>query len=414
MTLTEHALQIGTSAVETVRPDEAVRSALTDFRPSGKVVLVAIGKAAWRMARAAREELGEAIAGGIVITKEGHSEGAIGPLTIREASHPILDERTLSATAEALEMVEGLTAEDTVLFLVSGGGSALFEKPLPGITLEDLQSITGDLLRGGADIVTVNKVRKRCSLVKAGRFAETAAPAKVEALILSDVLGDRLDSIASGPAAPDESTIDEVREIVKQYKLQPSPAVADALATETPKSLDNVRSRIVGSVSVLCAETRKATDAAGFPTLFLTSTLQGEAREAGRFFAEIAREIRTSGYPRSAPCAVLAGGETVVHVTGEGLGGRNQEMALAAAIALDGLPDVAFLALASDGTDGPNDAAGGIVDGTTAARMREAGLNPEEMLGENDSYHALEAVGALIRTGPTGTNVNDIALLMCG
>lgn len=414
MTLTEYALKIGTSAVKTVLPDEAIRSALTDFRPSGRVVLVAIGKAAWRMANAARDVLGETIDRGIVITKEGHSEGPIGPLVIREASHPILDERTLSATGEALEMVEGLTADDTVLFLVSGGGSALFEKPLPGITLDDLQRITGDLLRGGADIVKVNKVRKRCSLVKAGRFAETAAPAKVEALILSDVLGDRLDSIASGPAAPDESMAEEVRGIVRHYGLRPSSAVAEALEIETPKSLDNVRARIVGSVSVLCAETRKATEAAGYPTLFLTSTLQGEAREAGRFFAEIAREIRKSGCPSVAPCAVLAGGETVVHVTGDGLGGRNQEMALAAAIALEGLPDVAFLALASDGTDGPTDAAGGVVDGTTASRMREAGLNPEEMLADNDAYHALETVGALVRTGPTGTNVNDIALLICG
>ncbi len=413
MTVRDEALEIGKAAVDKMLPEAAVRAALEEDAPSGRIVLVAIGKAAWSMAHAAWETLGTRIERGIVITKDEHAHGPIGPLTIREASHPVLDERGIDATEEALQLVEGLTKDDAVLFLVSGGGSALFEKPVAGITLEDLQSITQQLLKVGADIVTINSVRKRCSSVKGGRFAQAAAPAHVHALILSDVLGDRLDSIASGPAAPDMTTSDDVRQTVERYRLELPDAVRKALEQETPKSLDNVTSRIIGSVSVLCAETRRLVEERGYRCIFLTSTLQGEAREVGGFFGEIAREIRTSGFPVEPPCAVLAGGETIVHVTGDGKGGRNQEMALSAAFPLQGMEDTVLLALASDGTDGPTDATGGIVDAGSLARMRDAGEDPRALLDNNDAYRALDASGDLIRTGPTGTNVNDIVLLLC-
>ncbi len=412
MNVREKAVSIGRSAVADMVPDKAVREGLADFQPAGRVILVAIGKAAWSMANAAWETIGTHIEGGIVITKDDHAKGPIGPLAIREASHPVIDERALSATDEALSMVSGLGVDDTVLFLVSGGGSALFEKPIEGVSLSDLQEISSHLMNAGADIVTLNAVRKRLSRVKGGRFAHAAAPAHIEALILSDVLGDRLDSIASGPAAPDAVTNAQVSDTVRRFGLAGNSVIQRALTEETPKSVDNVSSRIIGSVSVLCARTKELLREAGIPVTLLTTRLSGEAREIGRLMAEIAVEIRETGQPSSPPCAILAGGETVVHVKGTGLGGRNQEMALSAALGIEGLDNVAFLALASDGTDGPTDAAGGIVDGQTVSRMRTAGLDPAELLENNDAYHALDAAGDLVKLGPTGTNVNDIALLL--
>ncbi|MFP4643800.1 MAG: glycerate kinase [Spirochaetales bacterium] len=413
MTLRDEAEEIGREAVNAMLPDTAVRSALAQRSPNGRVVLVAIGKAGWSMAKAAWDELGSQIERGIVITKDGHSNGEIGPLAIREASHPIIDERALAATEEALAMVRDLSSDDTVLFLVSGGGSALFEKPVEGISLQELQEITDTLMNAGADIVTLNAVRKRCSAVKGGRFALAAAPARVEALILSDVLGDRLDSIASGPAAADQITTDEVIAMVRRFGLAGHHAVARVLTRETPKRLDNVHSRIIGSVSVLCERARKELVKRGYTTLQLTSTVNGEAAEIGKLLAEIAREVRQRGQPLPPPCAVLIGGETVVSVRGNGTGGRNQEMALAAAISIAGFENTVVLCLASDGTDGPTDATGGLVDGGSAARIRGAGLDPRELLANNDSYRALEASGDLLRSGPTGTNVNDIAVVLC-
>ena len=414
MDVRRKALNIGRSAVADMIPDKAVRDSLSDFRPSGRLILVAIGKAAWRMAHAAWDTLGDRIEGGIVITKDGHAEGAIGPLMIREASHPVVDERALSATEEALSLVAGLDANDTVLFLVSGGGSALFEKPVEGVSLGDLQEISSHLMNAGGDIVTLNAVRKRLSRVKGGKFAHVAAPARIEALILSDVLGDRLDSIASGPAAADSVTNAQVRETVRRFGLSDNPVIQRALTEETPKSVENVTSRIIGSVSVLCARTVELLGEAGIPSILLTTRLSGEAREVGQLMAEIAVEIRDSGRPASPPCAIIAGGETIVHVRGNGLGGRNQEMALGAALGIAGLENVAFLALASDGTDGPTDAAGGIVDGGTIERIRSAGIDPLDLLHNNDAYHALDSAGDLVRIGPTGTNVNDIAVLLVG
>ena len=362
-TLRAQAETIVTASIHAVLPDEAVRRALQGFAPAGRVFLAAAGKAAWQMAHAAVEVLGRPD-GGVVITKYGHVKGEIPGVTCYEAAHPVPDEAGFAATEKALALVHGLTAQDAVLFLLSGGGSALLEKPLiPGAELQD---ITSQLLASGADIVEMNTIRKRLSGVKGGRFALACAPAQVYSIVLSDILGDPLDMIASGPACPDSSTCAEAKAIAARYGLKLSPAAAALLEQETPKALDNVTTKITGSVRELCAA---AADA---------------CRKAG---------------------------ETVVHLTGHGLGGRNQELALAAAPALAGLNACVF-SVGSDGTDGPTDAAGGYTDGDTDAALTAHGLTVPAVLTDNDAYHALQAVGGLLVTGPTGTNVNDVSVVL--
>lgn len=415
----DDAMKAALKAIEAVLPENAVKEALRDERfltrldGGGRIVLAAIGKAAWRMAKAAAEALGSRLDGGVVVTKYGHSMGDIQGIEIREAGHPFPDENTLAGTAKLLEGVKGLSEKDTVLFLVSGGGSALFEKPKDGVGLNDLISVTDQLLACGADIVEINMIRKRLSAVKGGRFAHFVAPAHVFAIVLSDVLGDRLDSIASGPAHPDGSTVREAMRIVEKYSLSMRPGLLDALKEETPKTLDNVTTIIAGSVTALCSAAEKAVRELGYVPLLLTTTLSCEARDAGAFLASVAREIRSSGNPLKPPCAILLGGETVVHLKGKGMGGRNQELALAAAAGIRGLADTAVISVGSDGTDGPTDAAGGLVDGETAPAISGLGLDLEKILADNDSYHGLDACGCLVRTGPTGTNVNDLTILLC-
>ncbi|MBQ9388567.1 MAG: DUF4147 domain-containing protein, partial [Synergistaceae bacterium] len=359
--------EILNSAVKAVLPENAVKDALnnpafTSRKGKGKIVLASIGKAAWRMAKAASDILGPGVTGAVV-TKYEHSMGEIKGLEIFEAGHPVPDENTIKGTEALLKHVRNLCADDTVLFLVSGGGSALFEMPAEGVTLDDMQDVTSQLLACGADIVEINTIRKHLSSVKGGRFAEMCAPAHVFMVVLSDVLGDRLDSIASGPAAPDMSTSDEALAVVKKYNLRVKPELLKILSRETPKKLDNVTATITGSVTALCQAVSVLAEKKGYTPLVLTTTLTCEAREAGSFLAAVAREVKASGRPVKAPCAIIAGGETVVHLTGKGLGGRNQELALSAATGIDGLDGIAVASLGSDGTDGPTDAAGGIVDG---------------------------------------------------
>ena len=302
--------------------------------------------------------------------------------------------------------MRGLAAEDTVLFLLSGGGSALFEKPLlPGTELQD---ITGQLLASGADIVEMNTICKRLSGVKGGRFAQACAPAQVFSIVLSDILGDPLDMIASGPAVPDSSTCAQALAIAEKYRLNLSEQAKELLAQETPKALDNVTTRITGSVRELCAAAASACRARGYEPVVLTDRLCCEAREAGSFLGSIARTHAEQGKK----LAFIAGGETVVHLTGSGLGGRNQELALSAAAGIAGLEDTAVITLGSDGTDGPTDAAGGYVDGDTAAALAAKGWNVFDTLKNNDAYHALQAAEGLIITGATGTNVNDVAVAL--
>ena len=308
------------AALQAVQPDEAVRRTLKDYRfNTGRKILIAIGKAAWQMAKAATETLGR-VDDGIFITKYKHVKGDIPNVECCEAGHPIPDENSFAATKKALEMVKGLAPEDTVIFLVSGGGSALFE--LPRIPTEELQSITLDLLHSGANIVELNKVRKRLSSVKAGRFALACYPAKVLSIVLSDVLGDPLDSIASGPAYPDSSTCAQAKAIVDKYKIHLSPKALALLEQETPKELYNVETYINGSVKELCSAAAREVEALGYKPLVLTDELCCEASSAGSCLASILKSHARS----TQTLALIAGGETIVRVTGYGTGGRNQEL----------------------------------------------------------------------------------------
>ena len=405
LTLRHDADAIVRASIQAVLPDEAIRRALAEFRPGpGRTLLVAAGKAAWQMAKAAVDTLGQ-VDGGVVVTKYDHVKGAIPGVDCYEAGHPVPDNGSFFATARALELVQGLTADDTVLFLLSGGGSALFEQPF--VSGEELQDITRQLLACGADIVEMNTIRKRLSRVKGGRFAQACAPANVFAVVLSDILGDPLDMIASGPACPDASTCRQALAIAEKYDLKLSGEARRLLTVETPKTLDNVTTRITGSVRELCAAAAVQCRALGYEPMLLTDQLCCEAREAGSFLASVLRTHAGDGRR----LAFLAGGETVVHLTGKGLGGRNQELALAAAPGIAGL-NAAVFSVGSDGTDGPTDAAGGYVDSGTAAQLAAQGLSIEQVLADNDAYHALQKTGGLIMTGPTGTNVNAVAVAL--
>ena len=394
------------SAIAAVLPDETVRRALKGQKFPGRVILVAAGKAAWQMASAASEALGDRIDDGIVITKYGHIMGKLPGIRCFEAGHPVPDENSFSATQAALALTQNLLPTDTVLFLLSGGGSALFEMPL--VSGAELADITRQLLACGADIVEINTIRKRLSAVKGGKFALHCFPAQIYSIVLSDILGDPLDMIASGPAYPDSSTCEHAIAIAKKHGLQLSHLVWQLLNAETPKHLPNVTTCVSGSVKALCAAAADACRELGYAPVLLTDQLCCEAKEAGAMLAEKAREAALSGEK----IALIAGGETVVKLTGTGKGGRNQELALAAATGIDGLERCCVFSIGSDGTDGPTDAAGGYVDGSTAAALKAKGMDISEVLKNNDAYHALQAVDGLIITGPTGTNVNDVAVAL--
>ncbi len=410
--LRSDVLYIVQKAIESTMPNEAVEAALKDFHTEGKVVLVAIGKAAWRMAFAAKKVLGARIEDGIVITKYDHSQGNIEGLEVWEAGHPIPDENSIKATNCALEKVKNLTDKDMVLFLVSGGGSALFEQPLPGVSLKDLTAIYEQLLKSGANIVEINTIRKHLSSVKGGRFAQLIHPAKVYTLVLSDVLGDHLDAIASGPAYPDSSTSDQALEIIKKYDLSITDNIKKVLRIETPKNLKNVEAKIIGNVKQVCNNAALIAREKGYTPLILTTTLDCEAKHAGKSIASIAREIKSFKTPMKTPCAIIIGGETVVNVQGDGTGGRNQELVLSAALGISELENVVVVSVGTDGSDGHTDAAGGVVDNTTVKRLSQAGIEVDQILKNNDSYTALKEIGDLVITGPTGTNVNDLTILL--
>lgn len=394
-------------AIQKVLPDEAVMKALSGRQfGSGQVYVVATGKAAWQMAYAAHQALGKTIKHGVVVTKYDHVRHEIPGMDCYEAGHPVPDENSFRGTAAALDMVSNLTAKDTVLFLLSGGGSALFEAPLvPGAELAD---ITRQLLACGADIVEMNTIRKRLSAVKGGKFAKLCEPAKVFSIVLSDILGDPLDMIASGPAYPDSTTCGQALEIVEKYQLHFSEAAMECLRHETPKQLGNVETQITGSVRELCNAAAKACKSLGYEPILLTDQLNCEAREAGAFLAAIAKSHQNT----TKSLAFIAGGETIVHLTGKGKGGRNQELALAAAAGISGLKDTAVFSVGSDGTDGPTDAAGGYADASTKERLQKKCVDIYQALQQNDAYTALKKCDGLIITGATGTNVNDMAVLL--
>lgn len=402
--LRKDAETIIADSIREVQPDSAVIRALKETTLNGKIKLVAAGKAAWQMAKAASNYLGERLEQGIVITKYGHVRGELPRIRCCEAGHPVPDEGSFDAARKALALTENLTKDDTVLFLLSGGGSALFELPL--IPAEELQDVTRQLLACGADIVEINTLRKRLSAVKGGRFARHCAPAKVFSIILSDILGDPPDMIASGPTCPDSSTCADAMEIVRRYDLSLNEETRRLLMVETPKALANAQWMITGSVRELCDAAARSCRKLGYEPFFLTDRLCCQAREAGSVMASILRTHAGDGKK----LAFLAGGETVVRLTGSGKGGRNQELALAAAEGISGLSNAALFSVGSDGTDGPTDAAGGFVDGATRQRLLEEGIHIDQVLLNNDAYHALQRTDGLIFTGPTGTNVNDVTV----
>ena len=400
------AKKIITAALAEAMPGAAVVNALQNINfGTGKLVVVAAGKAAWEMAKSAHDVLGRRIDRGIVITKYDHAKGPIANMVICEAGHPVPDENSYKATAQALETVKGLTEKDSVLFLLSGGGSALFEQPL--IPYDEMADVTKQLLASGADIVEMNTIRKRLSSVKGGRFALACEPAHVYTVVLSDIIGDPLDMIASGPAYPDASTCEQALGIVGKYDLKLSEKALELLKEETPKKLDNVTTHVTGSVKQLCRSAERMCRKLGYETVYLTDSLSCEAREAGAFLGSIA-----AAHQEEKSIAFIAGGETVVHLTGKGKGGRNQEIALSASPFIDGCRNTCIFSFGSDGTDGPTDAAGGIVTGETATQLKEKNIDVAKVLKDNDAYNALKAVDSLIMTGPTGTNVNDLTVVL--
>lgn len=407
MNLRNDAQLIIDAAITAALPDNAVKKALEGENFSGgKLLLVAIGKAAWTMAEAACQILTDQINDGVVITKYDHSKGELPHVRIYEAGHPVPDANSILATEQAIRLVTGLSSNDTVLLLISGGGSALFEKSL--IPLEMLEDITKQLLASGADIVEMNTIRKRLSAVKGGKFAKLCEPARVFSIVLSDIIGDPLDMIASGPAYPDNSTCDQAREIIAKYGLKLPKEIKELMDIEAPHQLTNVTTKITGSVTQLCEAAKTKCIQLGYEPIVLTSSLSCEAKEAGSFLSSIARYYSD----RDNSLAFIAGGETVVHVKGNGLGGRNQELALASAIGIAGLKDTAIFSVGSDGTDGPTDAAGGYVDGNTQNVLTDKSINIYKVLENNDAYHGLQACDGLIKTGPTGTNINDLSVLL--
>jgi glycerate 2-kinase len=382
-----------------------------------RVFVIAAGKAAGTMAKAARKLLGERISGGLVVTKDGHEPGPENFETVF-ASHPEPDERSVKAARRVQELAGSLEEGDLLLALISGGASALLADPAPPIELADLKELTGDLLKSGADIGEINTVRKHVSVLKGGGLARLAHPAPTVALLLSDVVGDDPSSIASGLTTPDTTTLEDTRRVLERYRIFPPETIAAHLqdAEETPATDDPVFENVV---NVICGGGRHAAEAAankaeelGYARLLLTTTLTGDAIGAANMYAAIVREVLASGNPVSPPCAIVSGGEATVTVRGDGSGGPNQEFALALAVELEGMEGWAAFSADTDGHDGSTEAAGGIVDGQTARGIRDGGVDPEEALADNDSFPALRAGGALLVTGPTGTNVNDFRVAL--
>ncbi len=432
-----HALQIFRAALRAADPGRAVRRALSveggqlsilgqacPLKDHARLVVLGAGKATPAMAAAAEEVLGERLSAGAINTKYGHAL-PLTRITTTECGHPLPDQAGVAGTGHMLSLLEGLGPDDLVLCLFSGGGSALMPAPAAGLTLADKQATTQALLACGAPIEEINTFRKHLSKVKGGQLARQASPARVVSLLISDVIGDRLDTIASGPTHPDATTFAQCLALVERYQLAAQlPAAvcrhleagAAGILPETPKAGDpcfaRTRTEVVGS-NVLAIEAAEAeARALGYQTLVLSSRIAGETREVAGVHAAIAQEVCATGRPLAPPACIISGGETTVTLRGKGKGGRNQEFALAAALQLDGWERVTCLSGGTDGTDGPTDAAGALVDGSTLERARQQGLSAAVSLRENDAYPFFAALGDLLHTGPTGTNVMDLRLLL--
>jgi len=437
--LRQAGLGIFNAAVRAVDPGEAMRRHLTreglrlrigretvDLGKVGEIVVVGCGKAAGPMAAAVEEIVGDRIRRGIVVTKYGHVQPT-RIIRIHEAGHPVPDDAGIAGGQEILDHVRGLGFDDLVIVLISGGGSALTPAPVEGITLAEKQALTKALLACGADIREMNTVRKHISRFKGGQLARAAQPARVVTLILSDIVGDPLDAIASGPTVPDPTTYADALSILDKYRIRGEipAAIRDRFeagargeVSETPKP-DNplfarVSNLIVGSNIQALQAAQSEARALGLTPMILSSSIEGETREIARMHAALAREVRTSGNPLPPPACLISGGETTVTLRGSGKGGRNQEFVLAAAVDIAGLPQTVILSAGTDGTDGPTDAAGAIADGDTCARALAVGLSPRKALDANDAYPLFKKLGDLILTGPTKTNVMDVRLVLVG
>jgi len=382
-----------------------------------RVFALAVGKASGPMARATGEILGEALSGGLCVVKDGNEEPP-APFEIVAAGHPEPDEGSARAAEKVEELLEALGEGDLLLVLVSGGASALLADTAPGISLEDLKQLNGALLRSGAEIGGINTVRKHVSTLKGGGLVRRAASARVVALLLSDVVGDAPSSIGSGLSAPDPTTLDDAWKVLEGFEISPPQSVVDHLkkGQETPKpgdaAFEKLTNVIVGGGRLTAEAAAEKARELGYDTLLLSTYVTGDARRIAGFHAAVVKEILESGNPVAPPCAIITGGEATVVVRGEGTGGPNQEFALAMAVDLEGVEGWAALAVDTDGNDGPTDAAGGLSTGETAAAIRENGVDPAEALDENHSYKALRAGDALISTGATGTNVNDLRVVL--
>jgi hydroxypyruvate reductase len=437
--LRKDALAIFRSALAAVDPEEAVRRHLRiegdtlavegrryDLKACDRILVVGAGKAVAPMAKALEDMLSERIAAGWLVVKDGHGL-PLKRILIQEASHPVPDERGVAGTLEILKLLEGAGERDLVICLISGGGSALLIAPSEGISLADKQATTKNLLACGATIHEINTIRKHLSRAKGGQLARAAHPARVLSLILSDVVGDDLDVIGSGPTVPDRSSFRDTMDIFRRYDIwdripdsvreRVSQGVKGALP-ETPKPGDPVfegcTEVLVGSCLRALAAAAESAERMGYRCIILSSKLEGEAREVAKAFTAIGKEVLSSNHPLEPPACLLTGGETTVTLQGDGRGGRNQEFVLAGAITMDGVDRMVLLAGGTDGTDGPTDAAGALADGSTVPRAKALGMDPRAFLKRSDSYHFFKPLDDLIITGPTRTNVMDIYMILIG
>lgn len=430
------ALDVLAAALEAADPRKAVVHSLRregdtlcvaekryDLRQYDRVLVVGAGKAGAAMAAGVEDVLGDRVSGGVVNVKYGH----VAPtrrVEIHEAAHPVPDESGLAGTRRMVELLREAGPRDLIITVISGGGSALMDLPVDGITLDEMKALTDAMLRSGATINEINTIRKHLSEVKGGGLARIASPATVISLILSDVVGNPLDFIASGPTVPDSTTFRDAWAVLERYGLtevvprriaERLQAGVLGLVPETLKdgdpAFERVQNVVVASNELAAAAAEEKARDLGFSTLLLSTFVEGEAREVAKVFAAIAREVLAYGRPVPRPACIIAGGETTVTVRGDGKGGRNQEIALSAAIKIAGLEDVMIVPAATDGNDGPTDATGAIADGSTVARARALGLDPADFLSRNDAYHFFERLGDLIKTGPTNTNVNDLTFV---
>lgn len=392
------------NAIASCLPEEGVKKALKDLNIQKEVCLVSVGKAAFSMAKAASEVL--KIKDGVLISKYGHIPYELDGIRSFEAGHPVLDENSIRATEEAIRLCSDLGEDDIVVFLLSGGASALFESPI--VDLHELQDLNEQMLRKGLSIFEINTIRKKLSKVKGGRFADLCAPAKVYSIILSDVLSDRLDTIGSGPTVKDESDPDEALSLIDEYGI--------VISDETRKKIKEVKSAqafnaeniVIGSVRILCKKAMEEAKKLGYDPILIDDHIDIEARDAGDLlYQEI---LRCKGNDEN--IALIMGGETIVHVKGRGKGGRNQELVFSQIENLRGMDDVLIMSVGSDGTDGPTDAAGGYIDGSSYEKLIRQGFDPSEILNDNNCYYGLQMIDSLIITGPTGTNVNDITIAL--